>query len=213
MNQTKTNTSARFRRLHNRAGATLVSAAFLLGGCAATKPTTFYLLEPVAHAPTEATPVSAPSPVTLGVGPVELPHYTDRPQIVTRGKGNQLDVDEFAQWGEPLDDNVTRVLAEYLSLLLPTQRVEVFPWKRAAAIDYPVTVEMSRFDGTVGGDAVLVARWQVRDDSSGEEVVARKSTFYVPAKTADNDGVVAAMNDALNALSLEINSDLRSVVQ
>ena len=101
--------------------------------------------------------------------------------IVTRGEGNRLDVAEFAQWGEPLDDNVTRVLAENLSLLLPTQRAEVFPWKRAANIDYQVTVEMSRFDGTLGGDAVLAARWQVRDDRTGKEIVARKSTFSFPA--------------------------------
>ncbi|MGI9336509.1 MAG: PqiC family protein [Gammaproteobacteria bacterium] len=189
----------------------LLAASLVLGGCATSKPTTFYLLQPIATIPATATPVSTSTPVALGVGPIELPHYTDRPEIVTRGDGNQLDVAEFSQWGEPLDDNVTRVLAENLSMLLPTQRAEVFPWKRAAQIDYQVTVEVSRFDGTLGGDAVLAARWQVRDDRTGKEVVARKSRFTFPSVTADHAGVVAAMNRTLDALSTDIDKALESL--
>lgn len=179
-----------------------------LSGCATTKPTSFYMLQPIATVPADTMRVSTTTPVALGVGPVELPHYTDRPEIVTRGDGNRLDMAEFSQWGEPLDDNVTRVLAENLSMLLPTQKAEVFPWKRAADIDYQVTVEVSRFDATLGGDAVLAARWQIRDDRTGKEIVARKSSFTFPSVTSDHVGAVAAMNRALDALSVEINEAL-----
>ena len=62
---------------------------------------------------------AAQGPV-IGVGPITVPKYLDRPQIVTRSGRNQLALGEFDRWAEPLQDNVLRVLAENLAFLIPT---------------------------------------------------------------------------------------------
>ena len=80
-------------------------------------PTRFYLLPTL-------TDVSSPAAMgeralTIGVGPVTLPPYLDRPQIVTRASRAQLHLAELDQWAASLQDTVARVLAENLSLLMP----------------------------------------------------------------------------------------------
>ena len=56
--------------------------------------------------------------ISLGVGPVRLPGYLDRREIVTRVAQSRFDVSENDRWAEPLDENFTHVLAQNLSVLL-----------------------------------------------------------------------------------------------
>ena len=41
---------------------------------------------------------------------------------------NRFDLSENDRWAEPLDENLTRVLAKNLSVLLRTDRIVVYPW-------------------------------------------------------------------------------------
>lgn len=191
--------------------ALLLAAVLGVAACASTKPTSFFLLQPIAATPGGAAGAgNAPSRV-LGIGPIELPGHLDRPQIVTRGTGNRLEVAEFSRWAEPLQENVTRVLGENLATLLPGDRIERFPWKGVGAIDYQVTVEFSRFDGAVGDDSTLTARWQIFAPATGEIVVTRSTSVSVASGSADHVGTVAAMNQALEGLSRDIGQALRSI--
>lgn len=191
----------------------LIAATALLAGCAGTPPTKFYTLNAVAAndvtLPTRATKQA----LAIGVGPVELPRYLDRPQIVTRASGNEFDVAEFDQWAEPLKDNFSRVLAENLSLMLATDRVIVFPWKRAHKIDYQVTVDVTRFIGTAGGTSSLVARWRVLSGDGKQELLVRRSEFSETASTQDYEATVGAMNATLEELSRQIVAGVRSVAR
>ncbi len=190
--------------------ALLVTAALGLAACASSQPTRFFLLQPAATSPAQhPEPATEPGRV-LGIGPVELPRYLDRPQIVTRGTGHRLEVAEFARWGEPLRDNLTRVLAQNLALQLPADRIERFPWARSGSIDYQVTLEITRFEGIEGAESVLSAHWQIRDPASGETLMARTSNLRATPQTPDHAGTVAALNQVLDALSREIGAALRS---
>ena len=57
----------------------------------------FYVLSPM---PQSA--LSATEGTTIGVLPVAMPDYLDRPQIVTRASENKIKIDEFSRWAEPL---------------------------------------------------------------------------------------------------------------
>ena len=81
---------------------------FALAGCAASPPSRFYVLSPVASDTTAPPTVSAPA---IGVGPVELPDYLGRPEIVVRSGAYELRYNETQRWAETLRDNVTSVLA------------------------------------------------------------------------------------------------------
>jgi hypothetical protein len=97
-------------------GAILVWGGGCLGGASA--PTRFYTLVPVAVPPTEANPSAAERGPAIGVGPVTLPGYLDRREIVTRRGRDEIELGEFDLWSEPLKDGATRVLGEDLAILL-----------------------------------------------------------------------------------------------
>src|SRR5262249_29299931 len=127
----------------------------LLGlyGCASSPPTRFYVLPFLTE--TETAPLAAQHDLTIGVGPVTLHPYLDRPQIVTRASRARLVLGEFDQWGAPLQASVTRSLSEHLSLLVPTDRVVLYPWSRTTVPEYQVTVDVLQFDAGPSGEVIL----------------------------------------------------------
>ena len=86
-------------------------------------PTHFYLLPPRTSGDTAPPASAGPRDLTLAVGPVTVPPYLDRPQIVTRTSRAKLTLADFEQWAGPLADTTARVLSEDLALLIPTERV------------------------------------------------------------------------------------------
>jgi len=172
-------------------------------GCRSAN-TRFYVLTP------SQTGMSADTGegLALGVDPVQLPAVLDRPHIVTRVDENERRLAEFARWAEPLDENVTRVLAENLSALLGSERVARLPMARQGAVDLRLTVEVLRFDAVPGGDAVLEVRWHLYAPGSDSPLHTRHDSFASPSAGVDNGSVVAAMSEALAALSRAIAAEL-----
>ena len=179
--------------------------AACIGG-RASPDTQHYVLSPTIEAPAggAASPAAA---LVVGVGPVSLPAYLDRPQVVMRSAPDRLDIREFAQWGEPLRDAVTRVVAGNLGRLLPDSRVVTFPWRSAEKIRYQVTLDIEQMDGPAGGDVTLDTRWRILDQS-GTEVAGRVSRLSEPAGSGT---AAAAMSRALGALSRDIARQLGAI--
>ena len=186
--------------------ATLAAGvAVLTMGCAAA-PTRFYLLSPVGGtaAPERAAGVVA-------VGPVSLPDYLDRPQIVTRDGANAAQLGAYDQWAGPLDDMLPRVLAEDLAARLPGDRVVVFPRTENPAFDHRVAVDVSRFDVDETGSAILSASWQVVAPAGKKPLLVRESTVRATAASASYDDRVAALSQALGLLADDIAQGLASL--
>jgi hypothetical protein len=184
----------------------------VLNGCASTPPTRFYDLPSLAglEAPSPAPAVKRD--LTIGVGPVTLPAYLDRPQIVTRASRVKFAMAEFEQWAAPLKDTFANGLAENLSLLIPTDRVVLHPWPRTTVLDYQITVEVTRFDGGMGGEVVLAARWSLVG-ADGKALIIRKSRFTTTANVQDHEATVTAMSRTLEALSREMTATLLTMTQ
>ena len=179
-----------------------------LGGCfgGTSVSPTYYTLTPVeAPAPTPAL-----ADLALGVGPVTLPAYLDRPQLVTRTGQDALDLAEFDRWAEPLKVGIPRVLGDNLAALLGTNRVSVFPWGKAQTARYQVVVDVTRFEGKAGGTVVLGARWRILG-SDGAELLVKQATITEAAGAAGSAALVAAMNRALGALSRDLAAALREL--
>jgi uncharacterized lipoprotein YmbA len=135
-----------------RFGLTIIACLLALAGCSLSRqppPTRLYVLTPLPAAE-QAAQTAAPRSDTIGVGPVTLPQYANRLQIVTGNTSPELQRASFERWAEPLEDNFTRVLAENLSLLLATDQVATFPWKAPVSLDYQVIVEVTKFLGEPG---------------------------------------------------------------
>src|SRR5215475_13321381 len=172
-------------------------ALLVLSGClGSTPPTHFYLMPPLSRGDTASPASAGPRDLTLAVGPVTVPPYLDRPQIVTRTSRAKLTLADFDQWAGPLTDTIARVLSEDLSLLIPTERVVLYPWSRAIDPDYQITVEVLQFERGPGNQVVLAARWSLLD-RGGKELALRPARINLTAGGTDYEATVTAMGRAL----------------
>jgi uncharacterized protein len=179
----------------------LVAALLGLGACAST-PSRFYILNTLLVSEMIPATAAERGPV-IGVGPITLPKYLDRPQIVTRASRNQLTLGEFDRWAEALQENFSSVLVENLALLIPTDHILLNPWPGSATPEYQVRVEVRHFDGWLGGESTLIARWSLLDQGE-RELVSQKVHLNAPAGGRDYDAMVVAMNQLLETLSRDI---------
>ena len=199
--------------------ATLV-VAWLGTGCAGqSQPSDFYVLTYAEDPAGEAAAMTMREGIGVGVGPIELPQYLDRSQIVVRGGGNSLELEEFKRWGGRLKDNFTTVLAETLSSELSTDRVSIFPTSAPARLEYQVIVNVTAFETTRDGQSILDARWSVVDARRQDVVAMARSSLRqdVDAGSApldsdvDFDAVAAAMSRNVAALGRDIAAQIKSL--
>ncbi|HSH76419.1 MAG TPA: PqiC family protein, partial [Longimicrobiales bacterium] len=124
------------------------TALLALAACLGPRsdPSAFFLLS---SPPAEA--AGAPLAVSIGVGPLTLPGYLDRPQIVVRLSEDEIRLAESDRWGEPLAGNLVRTVEENLAKLLPGSSYVDYPWYPADAPDYAVEIEVRRFEADAGG--------------------------------------------------------------
>ncbi len=179
----------------------IIAAAFLaVTGCGTSPPPTFYQLTETA-----STQLSGlERGIAVGVGPINVPTYLDRPQIVIRGADHQLELSEFNRWVEPLTDSISRVIIVNLSNSLESTRVYKIPRRnKTIPLEFRVEIDIARFDGMLGGDALLVARWTLHDRQN-RPLVTKVSIIRDPSGGEGFDRLIAAQNRALQNLSQEI---------
>ena len=194
----------------------LGAGLLLLSGClgpAKSKPTRFYVLSSLYSAKAKPAPVADLKNVAIGVGPVRIPGKLDRSQIVTRTAQNEIDLTEFAEWGDPLGAGFSRVLAENLSVLLNTENIAIFPWLKAAQTDYQVAVDVADFIGNPGGNVVLRAWWTVFGENGRTELLKRYTNLNEPVTGDDIVAMVQAQSRTLEALSRQIAEAIKVLSQ
>jgi uncharacterized lipoprotein YmbA len=181
----------------------VILSSILLLGCGSTRPTELYLLTPLPSS--EAAMSGEGQDLTIGVGPLTLVEYLDRPQIVMRERANKVKADEFHQWAEPLKDNLLRLLAMNLSTLLSTNQTILFPWKGHVPMDYRVNVDVVQFEKGPDGNITLRARWIVIDEKSDDTPRIHQNLISKPmGEDDDYEAVAAAMSEAFADLCREI---------
>jgi len=186
----------------------LLTVMLSLGACGTTPPTKFFLLSPLPA--TETTAASGDHQLRLGVGPINLPEYLDRPQIVTREADTEMRLADDHRWAEPLKENFAHVLGENLSRLLGTGQVHEFPWSPAQPIDYQIVVNVIRFESDASGKVSLVARWDIRGGHDKPLLASRRSDISVPVQNpASYESIVSASSRALAQLSREIGAAIK----
>ena len=194
--------------------AIILGVTFLISwSCALRSSTTtkFYILSPLTRPVLEKQDEKGKKCKTIGIGPLHLPAYLDRPQIVTRINPNELKLAEFDNWAEPLKDNVTRVLVENISRLLCTEAVVIFPWKKSSHIDYQIEIKIVWMDGKLGEKAILVTQWAIID-TSGKSVLLTKTSQYTESVTETTySALVAAHSRLIATLSHDIAQGIKSL--
>lgn len=180
----------------------------VITGCAVTQPTSFYTLSQATE-PNVAK--RSADGLVIGLGPITLPQYLDRPGIVTREGANQMRLAEFNQWAEPLEPLLTRIMAEDLYAILDASDVIPIPQRGDIPLDRVVEVDIGRFDADATGQVVLDARWRIyQGDNETLLASGRSQVNEQGAPVPDYDSIVAAMSRALGRASEEIAKAIAS---
>ena len=177
--------------------------ALVLASCAGTSaPTQFYTLAPTIQTSAAKTPVA--KKLFIGVGPVTLADYLDRPQIIVRDSAYKVTLSTFDNWAGPLDTGLPTVLVANLAALLPQDDVVMVPQPFVTPLDYQVRINFSRFDIDGAGNAVTEAQWQVLDAKKNVIIATQNSVLREAAAGAGTEAGVAALSRTLGALSREM---------
>ncbi len=177
----------------------------LLAGCGNTPVAHFYMLTALGDTGTDSI-LASDEQKRIGIGPVRLPKYLDRPHIVTRSTDAEIHLSDTYRWAEPLQDNFTRVLAENLSRLLGTDQISIEPSANRSLVDYRITVDVSQFDAGTDGDVILIAYWSIYDRDSRNLAGTNKSEIILTAgQSASHAEIVRVLSAALGRLSREIS--------
>jgi len=185
----------------------VLSAGLLLCACSVLEPredpTRWFVLAPAGEAR------AAPSPAArlVVVGPLRLPDYLLRPELVRRAGANELQPSRVDRWSEPLDRAVLRVLCLDLAALRPDDRVVAFPAEAGEQPAGSIEVAVTAFEADAAGLARLQGSWRLRG-ASGAGGPSRDFRLERAAESGEAPAVVGAMSGLIEELAKELATAL-----
>jgi uncharacterized lipoprotein YmbA len=187
-------------------GAT-IALSIALSACSQSPPVKYYALSP-----SPSTASGDGSELAVAIGPTEFPRALDRNQIVTRGSGAQITVDEFNVWSAPLDREFLRTLGDNIATGLGSDRIVVYPREPESKMDYRVMTDVVQFDGALGQSVLLRVRWMISRPGHGSAAVGTfESTQPVRGGDTSYDALVAAHSAAIGELSEALIAELKAL--
>lgn len=145
----------------------------------------------------------------LGVGPIAIPGYVDRPQMVTKTDTAEILIDEYARWAEPLEEMFTRTLSENIRALTNSREIHSHPWPSLVEYDYRIGAKVIKFENDSHGNALLVVHWGLVHQTDSREVTnITYSEYRATAKGSDFSSRVDALNDTIAQFARDIMTSL-----
>ena len=192
------------RRSHSPyRSALLIAMAALALGCLGRSPTVhYYTMSLVGNAQGDR------SDLSVGLGPITLPDYLDRPQIVTRTRGSELRIDEQQRWAGGFRSNLTETLADDLRTRLGSDLVFLDASASPSPVAFQVAVDIRQFEAREGEGLVLRARWIVREKIGLDRAWTRESTIRQESSGGGVQGQIDAYDAALGRLADQIAAQI-----
>jgi uncharacterized lipoprotein YmbA len=200
-----------YRPIHVAILICWLALAGCLGGPSA--PTNFYMLSPLSPRQAEKSAATVEDRIRIGLVPVVIPEYLNRNEIVVNLDNTVYRLAEFNQWAEPLNDNLTRVLAENLTNLLREDSIDVFLASDSSiAPDYRLEVDVLRLDGNLGGQATLISQWALLEAEEDELILMRRSEYQETAADNTYKGLILAKSRTIERLSRDMAAAIKKTL-
>jgi uncharacterized lipoprotein YmbA len=145
----------------------------------------------------------------VGVGPISLAEYIDRPNLVIQDGANSLSVAEDHRWAGDLSASISRVTAANLGRRLGSGNVRIYPWQRDDEISQQVTIDIHQLHSGADGYAVIEAAYRVYS-LPGRNL--KTSRTFVDREPLEKDGyqpMVAAQSRLLSRMADDIVKSMR----
>ena len=189
----------------------LVVLTLLLSGCMReSRLMQFYMLNADSGvADTVRDSATSQGPV-IGLGPIRIPEYLNRPQMIVAIADNQYRLSEDHRWAERLDQNISLALFKALPRQIGTDRIVRYPWPQRQVVDYQVGIDILEFNVDASGQSRLIAQWFVKPKD--KPAIDKRSLYQFPASTTDYAVMVKAQSQCLTKLGQEISETLRQLM-
>ena len=187
----------------------MIAMAFVAAACGTSSPVRYFHLEPL-DAPSAS---GRSDQIIIGFGPLELPGYLDRPQIVTKGVNTEVIIDDFRRWSEPLDETINRVVAASVDSLVDEVIVVAYPYNTQVKPEFRVYGDVVRFDADTSGLVVFVVQWGIVTADRETVLPPIRSRYTAQAHApADTGSVVMALNSVVEDFSREVAQRVRTAL-
>ncbi len=191
----------------------LIISLFLLTACGRSEPTSFYLLESKTLSPTHSYSAKNKRKMPkIVLQEVSIPAYLERSAIISRkGNGVLVDISEFNSWAEDLDNGVSRILSAVLLDELLKKNILLVPVNSENDNARKLFVFLQRFDGQIGGQVTIDARWVLQNSNS--EALASGSFSEKSAAGANFASLVLAQSALLEKFAKHIQEPIVRAVR
>jgi uncharacterized protein len=189
----------------------IVVLTLLLNGCMRdSKPVQFYMLSANSGNTAAVRFPASTQGTVIGLGPIRIPEYLNRPQMIVAITENQYRLFEDHRWAERLDQNISLALFKALPRQLGTDRIVRYPWSQRQVVDYQVGIDILEFNVNASGQSRLVAQWFIKHKD--KSAIDTRSIYQFPASTTDPEVMVKAQSQCLTKLGQEISEALRQLM-
>lgn len=148
------------------------------------------------------------SGLSVAIGPVSLPSYIDRPEVVFANGPNEFQVPSDALWLGSLRENIIRSVAANLGGILRSSNVRS-SLQSGTKARYRVALDIKQFHGISGQEAILQLSWQIQDGASGQTISRQSGNFREPIVGDGYGPLVKAESRLLEQASRAIAASLR----
>lgn len=177
-----------------------VFALLILGACSNSPDPNFYLLQPTGGAPLN----NAQKDLIINIAGVTIPEHLSDHRIITEGQGSQVSVAEFDRWAEPLDSNISAVVAKNLARFLGTDNILSAYSGLPVTPNFTIDINVTQFSIELGNSVKLEVLWALT--STGKEGSVIHSFKSQRNSTGGTyDAAVGDMNILIGELSEEIS--------
>ena len=198
----------------------IVAWAFVLSACSVLSPQPdrgrYFVLRPMASR--DVAPDRPLTSLVLGLGPVTVPDYADRIEMIEEVSDNELRFSLTNRWIEPLGRQVRSAMGANLAALLQPAELFAHPWFSSDGIQLQVEIAFRSIAVDSVGFWSGQADWIIRDGVSrdvrerGHFSLGSSSLSGTPGGEGGPSRIAANLEAELERLSVEIADVVRRVV-
>jgi uncharacterized protein len=181
-----------------------------LGACSVLDPkpdgSRYFILRSLAEQPGDVAPLTD---LVLGLGPVTLPEYLDRSEMLDLVGPYEMRYSPQNRWVEPLGSQVYRTLADNLQSVLEPDAIASYPWFQTEGVTLQVEVAFDPIRLDAGGVWRGGAKWVLRDAQTRVALERNDFSFQLGEDAIPPEEIARGLSDELGRLSAEIAVGVR----
>lgn len=159
-----------------------------------------------------AVPAAIPdSDFVVGLDAVQLASYLKRSELVLQVGPQELRPARYHRWAEPLDQNIRRYLRDRLSAEVSVD-VDANS-RRRDRWDLQISLAVEEFHGTLEGQVLLTASWDVERLHDTAHVVRGRARLTESQSRDGYAALVDAKSRLLDKLAQRVATDLKAVIE